>query len=123
MNSSKPRRTLAGPIFRVRTGCLTCRGRKKKCDETKPRPQDRPAEAGRRIGDRAARERRICRRFCPVRGVSQHAGVSASPKQSTLTFFANGPEHIAISIVRVTERRVHGIESTAANASVSSKPE
>ncbi|KAK1593718.1 fungal-specific transcription factor domain-containing protein [Colletotrichum navitas] len=33
----KPRRTLAGPIFRVRTGCLTCRGRKKKCDETKPR--------------------------------------------------------------------------------------
>ncbi|KAJ3951336.1 hypothetical protein N0V92_012263 [Colletotrichum tropicale] len=37
MNSSKPRRTLAGPIFRVRTGCLTCRGRKKKCDETKPR--------------------------------------------------------------------------------------
>ncbi|KAK1486752.1 hypothetical protein CCUS01_15082 [Colletotrichum cuscutae] len=35
--SAKPRRTLAGPIFRVRTGCLTCRGRKKKCDETKPR--------------------------------------------------------------------------------------
>lgn len=35
--STKPRRTLAGPIFRVRTGCLTCRGRKKKCDETKPR--------------------------------------------------------------------------------------
>ncbi|OLN87231.1 Zinc cluster transcription factor CZF1 [Colletotrichum chlorophyti] len=33
----RPRRTLAGPIFRVRTGCLTCRGRKKKCDETKPR--------------------------------------------------------------------------------------
>ncbi|KAJ0161877.1 hypothetical protein CTA2_5451 [Colletotrichum tanaceti] len=35
--ATKPRRTLAGPIFRVRTGCLTCRGRKKKCDETKPR--------------------------------------------------------------------------------------
>ncbi|KAK2016940.1 hypothetical protein LZ32DRAFT_600950 [Colletotrichum eremochloae] len=34
---NKPRRTLAGPIFRVRTGCFTCRGRKKKCDETKPR--------------------------------------------------------------------------------------
>ncbi|KAK1547525.1 hypothetical protein CPAR01_01492 [Colletotrichum paranaense] len=32
----RPRTTRAGPIFRVRTGCLTCRGRKKKCDETKP---------------------------------------------------------------------------------------
>ncbi|GKT56671.1 C6 transcription factor [Colletotrichum tofieldiae] len=36
-SAAKPRRTLAGPIFRVRTGCLTCRGRKKKCDEAKPR--------------------------------------------------------------------------------------
>ncbi|KAK1624904.1 fungal-specific transcription factor domain-containing protein [Colletotrichum phormii] len=34
--SSRHRSTLAGPILRVRTGCLTCRGRKKKCDETKP---------------------------------------------------------------------------------------
>lgn len=34
---SEPRRTLQGPILRVRTGCLTCRGRKKKCDEAKPR--------------------------------------------------------------------------------------
>ncbi|KXH26729.1 hypothetical protein CSIM01_12426 [Colletotrichum simmondsii] len=34
--SPRPRTTRAGPIFRVRTGCLTCRGRKKKCDETKP---------------------------------------------------------------------------------------
>ncbi|RYP13524.1 hypothetical protein DL765_006846 [Monosporascus sp. GIB2] len=25
-----------GPILRVRTGCLTCRARKKKCDESKP---------------------------------------------------------------------------------------
>ena len=25
-----------GPILRVRTGCLTCRARKKKCDEAKP---------------------------------------------------------------------------------------
>lgn len=34
--SPRSRTTRAGPIFRVRTGCLTCRGRKKKCDETKP---------------------------------------------------------------------------------------
>lgn len=26
----------AAPILRVRTGCLTCRGRKKKCDESRP---------------------------------------------------------------------------------------
>ena len=34
---SSTNRVHSQPIFRVRTGCFTCRGRKKKCDETKPR--------------------------------------------------------------------------------------
>ncbi|KAF4986427.1 hypothetical protein FDECE_15960 [Fusarium decemcellulare] len=33
--ASKPR-PRRPPIFRVKTGCFTCRGRKKKCDEIKP---------------------------------------------------------------------------------------
>ncbi|KAL1864990.1 hypothetical protein VTK73DRAFT_5540 [Phialemonium thermophilum] len=34
--SSLPQQRRSMPIFRVRTGCLTCRRRKKKCCETKP---------------------------------------------------------------------------------------
>ncbi|RYP70062.1 hypothetical protein DL771_005679 [Monosporascus sp. 5C6A] len=35
---SQPRENIktGGPILRVRTGCFTCRARKKKCDESKP---------------------------------------------------------------------------------------
>ncbi|RYP57063.1 hypothetical protein DL769_009717 [Monosporascus sp. CRB-8-3] len=35
---ARPRENIKkrGPILRVRTGCLTCRARKKKCDESKP---------------------------------------------------------------------------------------
>ncbi|RYP06120.1 hypothetical protein DL764_003342 [Monosporascus ibericus] len=35
---ARPRENIktCGPILRVRTGCLTCRARKKKCDESKP---------------------------------------------------------------------------------------
>ncbi|OHF00698.1 hypothetical protein CORC01_04015 [Colletotrichum orchidophilum] len=79
--STKPRRTLAGPIFRVRTGCLTCRGRKKKCDETKPRC-------------RGCERNRLECRWPPTSSsqaassqASQSGGTSRSPRET-----ANSPE-------------------------------
>lgn len=36
MNSLRPTTSRSQAILRVRTGCLTCRARKKKCDEQKP---------------------------------------------------------------------------------------
>ncbi|KAK6225699.1 hypothetical protein QIS74_01746 [Colletotrichum tabaci] len=114
-SATKPRRTLAGPIFRVRTGCLTCRGRKKKCDETKPRCRgcernkldcQWPSTTGSNGNgaSRSARESSVSQ-SASRGGLGQHhadgaagagagAGAStASPASSTTTTTTTGASH------------------------------